>query len=375
MSTDQITAEFSLEEGGRTLKCRGCWTISNVKQLADKLKPLTSQPQQIEVVDGSEMSGFDSAGALLLNEVIQNINGDNGSVKVAGLKRRYDALYKAVVKRYGNAVAVEMPARKGLLYQIGFNVFEKLNQLADFINFTGELSVLLLKTLARPRKFPWRDLMGVMDETGYRALGIVGLMAFLIGVVLAYQLAVQLRQYGANIFIVDTTGIAILREFAPLITAIIMAGRTSTAFTALIGTMKVNEEIDALRTMGIQPVQRLVLPRIISLILTLPLLVVWADMFGVFGSMVMAKNILHINFHSFLERFDVAVSMRHYVLGLIKTPVFALIISGVGCFQGFAVSLSAESVGKQTTKAAVQSIFLIIIADALFSVIFSMMDL
>lgn len=375
MSIDHLTAEFSLAEDGKTLRCRGCWTIANVKQLADKLKSLGRQTDQVVAIDGSDVSGFDSAGALLLNEVIHKVNGDHQSVQVTGLKKRYDALYKAVVRRYADARAAELPPARGQLYQIGVNAIAKCNQIIDFINFTGELVVLWCKAIMRPHTFSWRDLMAVIEETGYRALGIVGLMAFLIGIVLAYQLAVQLRQYGANIFIVDTTGIAIVREFSPLITAIIMAGRTSTAFTALIGTMKVNEEIDALRTMGIQPVQRLVLPRITALIITLPLLVVWADIFGVFGSMVMAKNILNINYHTFLERFDVAVSLRHYILGLIKTPVFALIIAGVGCFQGFAVGTSAESVGKQTTKAAVQSIFLIIIADALFSVIFNMMDL
>ena len=245
----------------------------------------------------------------------------------------------------------------------------------EFVAFIGELVVLAIHAVIKPKLFSWRETLVVMEETGYKALGIIALMSFLIGVVLAYQLAVQLRQYGATIFVVDTTGIAILREFAPLITSVIMAGRTSTAFAALIGTMTVNEEIDALRTMGIQPVQRLVLPRIISLLITLPLLVVWADIFGVLGSMIMAKGMLGISYAGYLNRFDIAVGLTHYNLGLIKAPVFALIIAGVGCFQGFQVGLSAESVGLQTTKAAVQSIFLIIIADAAFSIIFSMLGL
>lgn len=376
MSSDhQPTANFVLDDDGSTLRCVGTWTISNVKHLYHLLSTLRGKEKQITHIDGSQINGFDSAGALLLSDLLKKIKVDDHAIHLDGLKSRYLALYRAVVKRIQAAEGARVPARNNLFYVAGVWAIEKYLQVIEFLAFVGELCVLLVRGLATPHRLPWRDLIAVMDETGCKALGIIALMSFLIGIVLAYQLAVQLRTYGANIFIVDTTGIAILREFAPLITAVIMAGRTSTAFAALIGTMKVNEEIDALCTMGIQPVQRLVLPRVVALLITLPLLVVWADVFGVLGSMVMAKGILHIGFIAFLERFDVAVGLKHYLLGLIKTPVFAMVIAGVGCFQGFAVGTSAESVGKQTTKAAVQAIFLIIIVDALFSVFYSLLDL
>lgn len=331
----------------------------------------------VTFIDTGGIQRFDSAGALMLNKLIQATPqvSDDSKVVIQGLKKRYQALYLLVSSHLSKLTKTPALPKRNLFYYLGVWVVEKMIQLVEFVAFIGELGVFSIHSLLKPKDFSWKETLVVMEETGYKALGIIALMSFLIGIVLAYQLAVQLRQYGANIFIVDTTGIAIIREFAPLITAVIMAGRTSTAFAALIGTMVVNEEVDALRTMGIQPIQRLVLPRLLSLLITLPLLVVWSDIFGVIGSMVMAKGMLGIGYQAYLNRFDLAVSLTHYSLGLIKAPVFALIIAGVGCFQGFQVGLSAESVGRQTTKAAVQSIFLIIIADALFSIVFSMLDL
>ena len=375
MSVDQSTASFALSDDGATIQCFGRWTISSVEALNKELRQLHKRGTQITQIDGQGIDGFDSAGALMLNDLLQVLQLDSKSITISGLKKRYMMLYQAVAKRIAEAKATELPEPNNFFHELGVWTFEKLIQILEFIAFTGELAVLLVKGLMTPHSLPWRELIGVMEDTGCKALGIIALMSFLIGIVLAYQLAIQLQQYGASIFIVDTTGIAILREFAPLITAVIMAGRTSTAFAALIGTMVVNEEVDALRTMGIQPVQRLVLPRIIALVITLPLLVVWADIFGVLGSMIMAKSLLHIGFHSFLERFDIAVSINQYILGLIKTPIFALVIAAVGCFQGFSVKLSAESVGQQTTKAAVQAIFLIIIVDAVFSIVYSILGL
>jgi phospholipid/cholesterol/gamma-HCH transport system permease protein len=210
-----------------------------------------------------------------------------------------------------------------------------------------------------------------VDSAGVRALPIVGLLTFLIGVVLAYQLGVQLKNYGANIFVVYLSGTAILREFGPLITAIIVAGRTSSAFTAQIGMMKVNQEIDAMLTMGLSPVDRLVMPRIIGMLIAFPFLIFWSDVLGVMGSMMMAKSHLGVGYIPFLENFRQTVSTNSFWIGMSKAPVFALIIATVGCYQGFEVSSSADSVGRKTTESVVLSIFLIILADAAFSIIYS----
>lgn len=373
--SDNLHPSFHYDAASRTMICQGDWTVHFVTGLHKQLRELEKQKLEVSKVTVNEVSHFDSAGALILNELMQFFLKAGQQVKLSGLKVHYAALYQLVNKGLKAVEAAEVPPKPNVFHALGVWAVAKLIMVIDFISFIGEVVVMFFKTLLHPYQISIKEFLGVIQETGHRALGIIALMSFLIGIVLAYQLSVQLKQYGANIFVVDVTGIAILREFAPLITAVIMAGRTSTAFAALIGTMKVNEEIDALRTMGVGPVQRLVLPRIIALIVTLPLLTVWSDIFGIFGSMVMARSVLDVSFHAFLQRFDYVIQVKQYWLGLIKTPVFALVIAGVGCFQGFSVGSSADSVGKQTTKAAVQSIFLIIIVDALFSVIYSFLNL
>ena len=188
---------------------------------------------------------------------------------------------------------------------------------------------------------------------------------------MAYQGGVQLRTYGANIFVVELVGLIMLRELAPLIAAIIIAGRTGSAYAAEIGTMRVTEEVDAMKTIGISPHDQLVLPKVIGLMIAMPLLTVFADVLGIFGGMVMASNVLEVSFTDFLQRMPDAISVSDFVVGVVKAPVFALIIATVGCYQGFQVSGGADSVGRQTTIAVVQSIFLVIIADAAFSILFS----
>jgi phospholipid/cholesterol/gamma-HCH transport system permease protein len=207
------------------------------------------------------------------------------------------------------------------------------------------------------------------------ALPIVGLLSFLLGVVVAYQATDTLRRYGANLFVSDIVGLSMLREFAPLVTAIIVAGRSGSAYAAQIGTMQVTEEVDAMRTLGIPPLDMLVLPKVIALMIALPLLTVFADLTGLFGGMLMARSQLGVGFEDFLDRMVKAVTVTDYLLGLGKAPVFAAIIALVGCFQGFRTKGGADSVGRQTTHAVVQSIFLVIVADSMFSIAYSALDL
>ena len=212
-----------------------------------------------------------------------------------------------------------------------------------------------------------------MQESGFDALPIVGLLVFLLGIVVAYQGGRQLKIYGANIFVVEMVCLIMLRELAPLIAAIIVAGRTGSAYAAEIGTMRVTEEIDALTTLGIGPFDQLVLPKVTGLMISLPLLTMFADLLGVFGGMVMATNVLDVSFADFVQRIPVAISTSDFVVGIVKAPVFAMIIAMVGCHQGFQVAGGADSVGRQTTVSVVQSIFLVIVTDAAFSVLFSWM--
>ena len=248
-------------------------------------------------------------------------------------------------------------------------------QLVETLSFIGEIATLIAKSIMEPKRIRWRPILFNIRSAGFDALPIVGLLSFLLGVVVAYQGAGQLRQYGANIFVADLVGLSMLREFSPLITAIIIAGRSGSAYAAQIGTMVVTEEIDAMRTLGISPQEMLVLPKLIALIIALPLLTVFADILGVFGGMLMASQQLDVGFVEFLDRFVKAVSPTAFMVGVGKAPVFAAIIAIVGCFQGFKTKGGADSVGNQTTRSVVQSIFLVIVADALFSIAFSMLDL
>ena len=226
-----------------------------------------------------------------------------------------------------------------------------------------------------PRRWRGRPILFNIRSAGVDALPIVALLSFLLGVVVAYQGADQLRRYGANIFVADLVGVSMLREFAPLITAIIIAGRSGSAYAAQIGTMAVTEEIDAMRTLGIAPFEMLVLPKLVALAIALPLLTVFADVAGVLGGMLMARAQLDVGYAEFLARFVKAVGLSTYGVGLAKAPVFAVVIVSIGCFQGFRTRGGADSVGRQTTRSVVQAIFLVIVADALFSIAFSALDL
>jgi phospholipid/cholesterol/gamma-HCH transport system permease protein len=254
-------------------------------------------------------------------------------------------------------------------------VVGSLGQLYAGASFTGEVTLALLRGMRHPSVLRLRPILYNIQSAGTAALPIVGLLAFLLGIVVAYQGADQLRRYGANIFIVDLVGLSMAREFAPLITAIIVAGRSGSAYAAQIGAMKTSEEIDAMRTLGIAPLEMLVLPKLVALLIALPLLTVFADISGVAGGMVMANSRLDVSFADFLDRLGDAVSVSSFLVGIGKAPVFAAIIALTGCFQGFLAEGGADSVGRQTTRSVVQSIFLVIVADALFSVLFSILHL
>jgi phospholipid/cholesterol/gamma-HCH transport system permease protein len=214
-----------------------------------------------------------------------------------------------------------------------------------------------------------------VEETGINALPIVGLLAFLIGIVLAYQGADQLKRFGAEIYTINLLGVGVLREIGGLITAIIVAGRSGSAFTAHIGTMRVNEEIDAMQTMGLNTVDMLVLPRIIGLVIALPLLTFYSDIIGLIGGAVMCYFQLGITIPAFLRQLNDAVTVNTLLVGLIKAPVFAFVIALVGCYEGFQVERNAASVGQLTTRSVVEGIFLIIVLDAAFSVMFSVLGI
>lgn len=353
-----------------TLHCRGRWTVDDIGALSEAMESYPLPAGQAVIIQGDALEAMDTAGAWLLRSLVRRLEAAGKQVETTGFPARYIDLLSRLDELSEPGLAEPPKGIRGV-HRIGKITIDAFQELYEFLSFTGEAFLHLLLGLARPWRFRWKAVLADIESAGLRAIGIVGLLSFLMGVVIAYQGAVQLRMYGANLYVADLVGLSMLRELSPLLAAIIVAGRTGSAYTAQIGTMQVTEEVSALRTIGISPFDVLVVPKMISLCLALPLLAVFADVMGVLGGMVMAKLQLGLGFFPFLDRLNEAISLRSFMLGIGKAPVFAMIIALIGCFQGFQVAGSAASVGRHTTLSVVQSIFLVIVADAQFSILFS----
>ncbi|WP_313349017.1 ABC transporter permease [Paracoccus sp. (in: a-proteobacteria)] len=258
-----------------------------------------------------------------------------------------------------------------MLEQTGRRVVAAVVFLREIAEYLGRFLAALVRGIRHPRDFRFTSLIWHCHETGLRAVPIVALMSFLIGVVLAFQGAAQLKQFGAEIFVIDLIAISILRELGILLTAIIVAGRTASALTASIGSMKMNEEIDAMRTLGLDPDMVLILPRVLALVITLPILGLVANISGLVGGALMSWIELGISPSLFRYRLLADTSVDHVIVGLSKAPVFALIIGIIGCHAGMKVGKDAESLGAETSRAVVNAIFAVIVVDALFSIFFA----
>ena len=356
------------------VRCTGAWTVQGIAALERQLAQMDWPAASSLVFDGSAISALDTAGAWLLHRTVHALQQRGKNIQVNGLRPEFGTLLQLVASRSAHTEPV-LPAKVGLLENIGRRAWRNLWSLSDMLAFVGESATVLLRSLMQPRRIRWRAILYNLQTAGFEAMPIIGLLTFLMGVVISYQGADQLQRFGANIFIVELVGLSMVRELAPLLTAIIIAGRSGSAYAAQIGTMKITEEIDALRTIGVGSQELLVLPKLLALVIALPLLTVFADVTGIFGGMIMASSKLDVSFNTFINRLDDAVSLSSFLVGLVKAPVFAAIIALVGCFQGFQVSGSADSVGRQTTVSVVQSIFLVILADALFSIVFNWFEL
>ena len=361
------------------LKSRGDWLIATVAPVEKKLKTFikNSIPGTEIIWDFSEAGQFDSAGMMLVIEFETRLAKKNCPVRKKGFSQAHEKIYRLLrantiprtptVKRdYIITDFLEATGKKSLIF---------LQDIIAFITFMGEATVQLGYYVRHPSSIRFKAIVKYIKTSAIDALGIIALTAFLIGVVIAYQSAVQLEKFGASIFIVDMIGISVTRELAPLITAIVVAGRSGSSYTAQLGVMKLTEELDAMRTMGFEPFRFLVLPRIIALMIAMPLLIFFADMIGIFGGMVVANAQLNISFDSFLEHLQTALDTKHYWVGLFKGPFFAWLIAAVACFRGLQVSRDTESIGYYTTKSVVNAIFLVIACDALFSVILTELEI
>lgn len=370
-----VESRASVSVRENVIHCRGYWTLANLPPLQQQ-GGLLRWPDSSQIVyDASEIMAMDTGGAVLLHESIETARKRGRKIFLQGLQPEFAELLRLVGAQWSRVGygAAEPPA--GWVEQAGRAVQHRMESAIRALAFLGESTIALFHAMRRPASIRWRAVLRILELDGVRALPITGLLIFLVGVVIAYQGAEQLRKFGTNIFIVDLVGISLLREIAPLLVAILIAGRSGSAYAAEIGTMKVTEELDAVRTLGISPMDLLVLPRALALAIALPLLTVYADGVGVFGGMLIASGELHVSFVEFVDRFEEAVSLRHLLIGLGKAPFFAAIIALVGCYQGFQIRGGVDDVGRHTTISVVQSIFLVIVFDAICSVLLNWWNL
>jgi phospholipid/cholesterol/gamma-HCH transport system permease protein len=376
LSEGTSTAEPRLDstrEGGRLLlTARGDWRTRQLDVLERRLRQFKLGQERQARIDFSQVDRLDTAGAWLLERTRRGLEAAGVNVEFTGLSPEHERLLNTVIEHEGTPPPP--PRRPRLLvdfvYNVGRGAFGIFGSAKAMINFLGLTVIVLIRSITQPWRIRWRAVIAHMQSSGVSALPIVGLVSFLIGIVLAYQGAEQLRRFGAQVFTVDIVGIGVLREMAILLTAIIVAGRSGSAYTAQIGAMQVNEEIDALKTLGLDPMEILVMPRVIGLAIVMPLLAFYADIMGLLGGSILTMLVLDIPLQQFVVQLRGAVDVWDLFVGLVKAPLFAFIIAMVGCFEGFRVARSAESVGQATTRAVVEGVFLVIVLDAMLSIFF-----
>ncbi|HMO46476.1 MAG TPA: ABC transporter permease [Rubrivivax sp.] len=354
----------------------GEWRLAGLRELSrqldERLRELRKPPA---VVDGAALRHIDTAAALLLLHTLGEAGTDVAALALRGFEPSHERIVEVVRGRFADTVVQPRGRALSALADFGRRAAALGTLLAGHVEFFGRTLAEFGRVLLRPRLLRLHELFAQLGQVGVNAIPVVALVTYLIGVVVAYMLGLQAEKYGANIFVVDGVALAMTREFSPLIVATIMAGRSGAAFTAQLGTMKLTEEIDAIRTLGLSAPQVLVVPRVLALVLTLPLLVFVGDVAGLAGAMLMAQLTLDIEPGTFMERLHVALAPRHYVIGLVKAPVFALFIAVIGCRMGLSVSRDTRSIGIHTTSTVVQGIVAVILLDAVFAVVLQKLDL
>ena len=321
------------------------------------------------IIDASGINYCDGAGIALLVYLRQLQRKRGGNLEIAGLRPEFAALLEDEDADLPAEQASHPVRSQGLAEEIGEATVELWRDIQILVSFVGELSVGLMRAMIDPRSVRWRDAVRVAEVAGVNALPIVALVSFLMGLIMAFQAAIPLRQFGAELFIANLIGLSILRELGPLMTAIILAGRSGSAFAAELGTMKVREEIDALKTMGLDPVRFLIVTRVVAAVCMTPLLTIFADLIGLIGGAVVMRS-LGFPFVTYIHQVQYAVTYGSLVGGLVKAFVFGILVAAIGCLRGLQTKTGATAVGESTTSAVVSGIILIAITDGIFSVVY-----
>ena len=363
------------DDGKQVLSVAGEWTIWTVGQVEEQLRK--TKIQYDAILDVSALGRIDTSGAYLIDRALGALEGIDDPIQIRGEHPQIDRLLGKV--RIASPAAPPDPIRKpgliALLDRAGHGAVEAWRELLGTLSFIGETMATMARLIVNPRRIRWTSVVSVMEEAGLDALPIVSFLSFFIGLVIAFIGANLLAMFNASVFTVELVGIGMLREFGPILTAILLAGRTDSAFTAQIGAMKMRQEIDAMRTIGLDPMEALVAPRLIALIIMTPLLAFAATIAGIGGGLVAAWSAMGISPQMFISRFQDVVPEQHFWVGIVKTPVFAMVIALVGCRQGMLVEGDVVSLGRRTTSSVVQSIFLVIALDAMFAILYYQLNI
>jgi phospholipid/cholesterol/gamma-HCH transport system permease protein len=362
-----------VSQGNRQISLRGPLTVATAGKLSPRLLRLEAHHGENIRLSLASVSQLDTAGAWLVSRTVHELRAAGAIVELPDCTATQRNLIDTVTPE---ETPLDMrPARRHPLVrpiaELGEATVNVAHEFSRLLAFLGLTVLRFGRQIVQPRRIRWNALVNQLEHVGFKALPIVGLMSFLIGIVLVQQGAVQLKQFGAEIYVVDIVGIGTLRELGILLTAIMVAGRSGSAFTAQIGSMRLQEEVDAMEAIGLDPMDVLVIPRVLALVILMPLLGFYASMMALIGGAIFTWLQLDIPIATFAQRLQEAVTFDHFLIGMIKAPVFGLVIAVVGCFEGMQVEGGAQSVGEHTTRSVVVSIFMVIVLDAIFAIFFT----
>jgi phospholipid/cholesterol/gamma-HCH transport system permease protein len=359
------------DDGEVTLHIQGRMDASSAAATIDGLKSILQPPLPPALtVDLEKVTYLDDFGALVLVELKNLMSSSKGRLHLKNADERVKQIL-AILKYDALGLPVKSTRKRSpnIFLRLGEGVFHLTADLNFIFSFIGSVCFALIYVGFHPRSLRTDDTFAAMEKVGVDALPIVGLISFLLGLIMAFMSSVQLQQFGANIYVASLVGLAMVRELGPIMTAIIVAGRSGSAFAAEIGTMKISDEVDALFTMGFDPTRFLVVPKIVASVIVVPLLTLFSDLFAILGGLVVGVFMLDLTTSAYMTQTLKTLSIFDVFWGFLKAAVFALLIAGIGCLRGFQVKGGAAAVGQATTSAVVSSIFLIILADAGFAVI------
>lgn len=363
------------DDGKQVLRVAGDWTVWTVTDVEEKLRQTKIAPDSI--LDVSELQKIDTSGAYLIDRAFGALEGIDDPIRTRGAHPTFERLM-VKVRKASPAAPPDPPHQPGfiaLLERVGRGAVNAWDEFLGLLAFIGETMATLLRLLLRPARIRWRSVVAIMEDVGLDALPIVCFLSFFIGLVIAFIGANLLAMFNASVFTVELVGIGMLREFGAVLTAILLAGRTDSAFTAQLGAMKMRQEIDAMRIIGLDPMEALVAPRLLALLIMTPLLTFAATIAGIGGGLMAAWTAMDISPQMFITRFQEVVPPKHFWVGMIKAPVFALVIAMVGCRQGLLVEGDVVSLGRRTTSSVVQAIFLVIALDAMFAIFYYQLNI